>query len=91
MAITSMWLGIGGLVLIALFGLGGLLSLCAVILGHVSSVRIKRNGEQGGAFATTGLVLGYVGCVISAIVVIVIFGIVAYFTATVRENSNVTY
>jgi hypothetical protein len=33
----------------------------AVPFGHIARGQIRRTGEQGGAFALTGLVLGYLG------------------------------
>jgi len=32
----------------------------AIVLGHMSKKQIKQTGEEGGALATTGLVLGYI-------------------------------
>lgn len=46
------------------------ISLAAVITGHIALHQIKRTGEQGRALAITGLVLGYVGLVVGAIILI---------------------
>ncbi|RXZ72507.1 DUF4190 domain-containing protein [Agromyces albus] len=37
-----------------------LTSIPAIICGHIARAQIRRTGEQGGAAALTGLVLGYV-------------------------------
>ncbi|WP_210479715.1 DUF4190 domain-containing protein [Naasia sp. SYSU D00948] len=48
------------------------LSLFAVILGHIGMSQIKRTGERGRGFAIAALVIGYVGIVLSIILVILI-------------------
>ena len=50
---------------------GGLTMIPAVVLGHVAHSQIRRTGERGGAAATVGLVLGWIG--ISVVVLIVLF------------------
>lgn len=57
-AITSMVLGI----------VGG--SILAIIFGHLAKVQIRRTGEHGGGMATAGLVLGYLGTALVAVVII---------------------
>lgn len=84
MAISSMWLGVGGIILMALGGIGGLLSIAAVILGHISSKRIKLEGQQGGAYALTGLILGYIGTAIVFVILLIVLG----FAAVVASNMN---
>jgi hypothetical protein len=54
----------------------------AVVLGHVAHSQIRRTGERGGAAATIGLVLGWIG--VSVVVLIVVFvAIVARHAASV--------
>ena len=43
----------------------GLGSICAVILGHLALRRLRRTGQAGRALAVIGLVLGYVGIVVT--------------------------
>jgi uncharacterized membrane protein len=50
---------------------GGLTMIPAVVLGHVAHSQIRRSGERGGAMATIGLVLGWIG--VSVVVLIVVF------------------
>ena len=42
------------------------MSLLAVIFGHVALGQIGRRGESGDGFAVAGLVLGYIGLVVTA-------------------------
>jgi hypothetical protein len=49
---------------------GGLTMIPAVVLGHVAHSQIRRTGERGGALATVGLVLGWIG--ISVVVLLVV-------------------
>jgi peptidyl-prolyl cis-trans isomerase B (cyclophilin B) len=46
-------------------------SVLAVVFGHVALGQIRRTGESGRGMAIAGLVLGYIGLVAGAIVVIV--------------------
>lgn len=107
LALTSMILGIIGLVLliilaclfwgvlplftVATIGIGAvvyicvvplmclppLVSLAAVITGHIGKNQIKQTGEGGNGMATTGLITGYIGlalvllsiCIISIVAI----------------------
>src|SRR5436190_1276484 len=62
MAVISLIAGITGLTVFPIIG-----SLVAVILGHMAKGEINRSGGQlgGGGLATAGLVLGYLGLVLS--------------------------
>jgi hypothetical protein len=77
--VTDVWtppttnaMAIGSLVL-SLLWLGGLGSVGAVVLGHMSKREIARSqGRQSGAnLATAGLVIGYIGLAIMAIYLLV--------------------
>jgi uncharacterized membrane protein len=46
-------------------------SILAVIFGHVALRQIRRNGNRGRGMAIAGLVLGYLGIAVIALVVIV--------------------
>ena len=59
------------------FVLGFVVSLGAVICGHLALSQIKRTGEGGRGFAIAGLVLGYVG--IGATVAIIAIYAVIFF------------
>jgi hypothetical protein len=54
---------------------GGLTMIPAVILGHVAHSQIRRTGERGGALATVGLVLGWVGISVVLLVLVVVAAI----------------
>jgi hypothetical protein len=70
LSITSMILGISGLVLL-LFGIGLLPSIAAVITGHLA----KRSQPHARGMWITGLITGYIGIglAILGIVVLVAF------------------
>jgi Domain of unknown function (DUF4190) len=53
--------------IIWIFGLG---SICAVILGHVALRRVRRTGQAGRGLAVIGLVLGYVGVVVTFVLLL---------------------
>lgn len=52
-------------------------SLGAVICGHIALSQIKKTGEQGRGLAIAGLVLGYIGLVGGLIWIIAVFSIFA--------------
>jgi hypothetical protein len=77
--VTDVWtppttnpMAIGSLVL-SLLWLGGIGSVGAVVLGHMSKREIARSqGRQSGAnLATAGLAIGYIGLVIMAIYLLI--------------------
>jgi len=76
MAVISLATGIGSWFLLPAVG-----GLVAVITGHVAKSQIRRTGEDGGTFATIGLVLGYlhlaVVLVVFAFLMLVLFGVFA--------------
>ena len=51
---------------------GGLTMIPAVILGHVAHGQIRRSGERGGALATIGLVLGWIGISVVVLVLVLV-------------------
>jgi hypothetical protein len=67
LSVLSLVIGILGL-LLSLVVVGGVLSLVAVVLGHISAVR----QPHAKGLWLTGLITGYLGIVISIIVVIVV-------------------
>lgn len=62
LAIVSLILGITWL--------GWIGSIMAVVLGHVSLSQIKKTGQSGKGMAIAGLVLGYIGILTGALVLI---------------------
>ncbi|MFI0410800.1 MmpS family transport accessory protein [Actinomadura sp. 3N508] len=73
LAIASLVLGITWLCWIG--------SILAVVLGHVSLSQIKRTGQSGRGMAIAGLILGYIGILAGAIVVV-------FFVALGNEIGN---
>lgn len=61
---------VAALVFSLLWGFG-LFSLGAVILGHVALHQIRRTGEGGNGLAVAGLILGYLGALPLAVMVVV--------------------
>ncbi|WP_051973549.1 DUF4190 domain-containing protein [Cryobacterium sp. MLB-32] len=59
-------------------------SLAAVICGHIALSQIKKTGERGRGFAIAGLVLGYIGLV-SGIIAIILFFV---FLSILATNPN---
>jgi len=53
-------------------------SLAAVITGHIALSQIKRTGESGRGMAIAGVILGYAGILLTAIIVVMVL----FFTAT---------
>jgi hypothetical protein len=71
LAIAAMICGIAQFVGFWLLG-----TIPAIILGHMARRQIKQTGEQGAGMATAGLVLGYIGAVLTIFVVIAIVAVV---------------
>jgi len=61
---------------------GPLTGIPAIILGHVARSRIRQTGEQGDGLALAGLILGYVGLVLTIIVVIAVIAIASSVSTT---------
>ncbi len=65
-----------------------LISLVAIITGHIALKQIARTGENGKGLAIAGLVLGYIGLVVGIIVIIVYVALFASLaSASVAFNS----
>ncbi|MCX7007827.1 MAG: DUF4190 domain-containing protein [Kiritimatiellaeota bacterium] len=70
-AITSLVLGIIGLLTFWLLGLGMLCALPAVICGHIGYLRVKTSAGAlaGDRLALAGLITGYIGTALSAVII----------------------
>jgi uncharacterized membrane protein len=64
LAITSLCCGIAQLI----FGIFS--GIPAIIFGHIARRQIRETGEQGNGMATAGIVLGWVGVALTALVVV---------------------
>ncbi len=71
-AVGSLVCGIAGFIGFWLLG-----SIPAVVLGHMSRRQIRQTGEQGAGMAMAGLVLGYIGIGLAALLAIIIVIVVA--------------
>jgi hypothetical protein len=67
LAITSMVCGI-----VQFFGFWLLAAIPAIVCGHIARRQIRQTGEQGAGMALAGLILGWVGVALTAIIVIVV-------------------
>lgn len=83
LAVASMVLGILGLLGLCAYGLGGVLSPVALVLGRMSMKKIDASqGQVGGrGFAQAGFIMGIIGTIIFVLAVIAIaFFFVALFS-----------
>ena len=79
---TTNGLAIGSLVC-SLLGFIPMMSVSAVVTGHISRAQIRRNGQRGDGIAIAGLVFGYLGMAFWALIVIVGFVSAAHGTPAV--------
>lgn len=68
MAIASMVLGI-----LWLYWIG---SILALVFGYIAKKQIRERGESGGGMATAGIVLGWIG--VGVLALVVVLGIIGY-------------
>ena len=61
-------------------------SLVAIVTGHIARRQIKRTGEQGGGLALAGLILGYIGLVLTALAVAGFAIFVFAFSADIAQH-----
>ncbi|MBT2498703.1 DUF4190 domain-containing protein [Agromyces sp. ISL-38] len=60
--------------------------IAGIICGHISLGQIKKTGEQGRGLALAGVIIGYIGIVLSIIVVIVVIaGLAALYSTGVTS------
>ena len=59
------------------FVLAFVVSLGAVICGHIALAQIKRTGEKGRGLALAAVILGYIGLVVGILLVILWFVVIA--------------
>jgi hypothetical protein len=66
-----------------IIGVGGItLIVISLVTGHMARAQIKKTGEDGATLALIGLVISYIHLVVSALLLIFLFGlIVAFITA----------
>jgi hypothetical protein len=66
--------------------LTGIGFIAGVICGHISLGQIKKTGEQGRGMAIAGLIIGYVGILLTIILTIVFIA----FIATLAASGTIT-
>lgn len=62
--------------------------LVGIICGHISLSQIKKTGEQGRGMALAGLIIGYIGIVVSIILTI---AFIAFFASLAAAGAYTTY
>lgn len=62
--------------------------LAGIICGHISLSQIKKTGEQGRGMAIAGLIIGYIGIVVSIILTI---AFIAFFASLAASGAYTTY
>lgn len=71
-AIASMATGVAGLVLAICLAFFPVLPILAIVFGYLALARINRELLPGRAMAITGLITGYIGLAVSALLLILI-------------------
>lgn len=77
LAIVSLIASIAGLVIVWFIG-----SIVGVVCGHISMNQIKKTGEEGRGLALAGLIVGYIGIVLSIIGIIAVIAWATWWAAT---------
>jgi hypothetical protein len=62
-------------------------SIVAIVTGHIARRQIKRSGEQGAGLALAGLILGYLGIVLTALAITGFAIFVFVFSADITQHA----
>lgn len=89
LSMTSMWLSVAGLALMVFGGMGGLVSLAGVVCGHIAQGRIRGAGGTQNTYSKVGLILGYIGIAISAVLIMVAAVMLGAGFSWLIENATV--
>jgi uncharacterized membrane protein len=66
----------------------GLTTIPAVVLGHAAHGQIRRSAERGGALATVGLVLGWIGISVVVLLLLVVAIVVRHSGAAAPPGAG---
>ena len=69
-------------------------AIAAIVTGHIARSQIRRSGESGDGMALAGLILGYVGLVLSALFVVLfitLFSVASHVVANIESQTNYRY
>lgn len=83
MALVSLIAGIAGITVVPLIG-----SIVALIVGRTARKEIAQKGEEGAGLATAGIVLGWVGVAIGALLVLFFIGIFVFAIAVGTSSTS---
>ena len=64
-------------------------SILGVIFGHLAKSQIKQSGEEGEGMALAGLIVGYIGLALFALIAIFYFGLIALIVGS--SGTTTTY
>jgi len=65
--------------------LTGITFIPAIILGHIARSQIRKTGEQGDGMALAGLILGYIGGILTIVVVAIV---IAFWVHIANSNGS---
>ena len=65
-------------------------SILGVIFGHLAKSQIKQSGEEGEGMALAGLIVGYIGLAIFALIALFYFGLIALIVGTSGTSGTTT-
>ena len=82
LAIAALVCGVGGFFI-------GLTFIPAIICGHLARRQIRQTGEQGAGLALAGIILGYVGVALFAVLIAVFTVVMVKVGHTVGDPSTV--
>lgn len=83
LAIVSLVSGIISWFMVPVIG-----GIVAVVTGHMAKRQIRRTGEQGGIFATVGLILGYLHLAVVLLIGIFLVLLLVGTFAAIRTTSG---
>ncbi|HEX8914619.1 MAG TPA: GYF domain-containing protein [Humisphaera sp.] len=76
-SLASMILGISGLVTVCFYGLGFVLGVVAVVLGHIGQGTHRRATGRPNGMATAGLICGYIAIGLNVLIVAILLIVMA--------------
>lgn len=78
LAVGSMVLGIISLLALCAYGLGGLMGVVAVVLGHLARAQIRRGEGSGDGMAVAGLITGYIAVILVLVFLLVLVAVFVF-------------
>ncbi len=63
-------------------------SILGVIFGHLAKSQIKQSGEEGEGMALAGMIVGYIGLAIFALIALFYFGLIALIVGSTGSTTT---